>query len=377
MTLAVITQDIGTLTETFIRRHVQDLLPGKTVTIARGSRPGWTANGATIFTRHSPNILERAIRRISFGRIEPWKVEKLPSKERRRLTKFLRAHNVTVALGEYLDYGVRFVSLMKELNIPFFVHAHGYDVSKCLNDHLWRREYLKYNSCAGIIVPSRHVARRLTSIGIDSDRISVIPYGVTIPQKLSGVRGVATPVRMIAVGRLVGKKAPIATLQAFQECSKQFPKIELDLVGDGPLRPHAEAFVRTSGLTDVIRMHGAMEHCKVRQLMADADIFVQHSVVDPTNGDEELLPVAILEAMATGLPVVSTRHAGIPEAVEDGVTGFLVPEGDVLGMSARMLRLCRNPDLRQALGAAGRKVAEDRFSWERSQQSLLNLFGLK
>ena len=109
--------------------------------------------------------------------------------------------------------------------------------------------------------------------------------------------------------------------------------------------------------------------------MMSASIFVQHSVTAP-NGDKEGLPVAILEAMSSGLPVVSTRHSGIPEAVEHGVTGFLVGEGDVNAMTEALITLYRNPDLRQTMGTAGRDRAVALFSRDTSLARLRNVIGL-
>src|SRR5262249_46852250 len=110
--------------------------------------------------------------------------------------------------------------------------------------------------------------------------------------------------------------------------------------------------------------------------MKKTHIFLQHSVVCPVTGDEEGVPVAILEAMASGLPVVSTLHAGIPEAVLDGETGFLVPEGDTQAMSKRILELAKDQRLREELGQLGWKRAGKYFSWTNERDRLLNILGL-
>ncbi|HET7694542.1 MAG TPA: glycosyltransferase [Vicinamibacterales bacterium] len=96
-------------------------------------------------------------------------------------------------------------------------------------------------------------------------------------------------------------------------------------------------------------------------LLGDADLFLQHSVT-ALDGDEEGLPVSILEAMAEGVPVVSTHHAGIPEAVQDGETGFLVPPGDCQAMADRTVRLLFDEDLRRTMGVAAQKRVEASFS---------------
>src|SRR4030095_662225 len=99
---------------------------------------------------------------------------------------------------------------------------------------------------------------------------------------------------------------------------------------------------------------------------------VQHSVVAPS-GDCEGTPVSILEAGATGLPVVSTRHAGIPDVVIEGDTGFLVDEGDVAGMARHMIQIARNPRLADTMGRAARKHIEQNFS---KDQRIKNLWSI-
>jgi colanic acid/amylovoran biosynthesis glycosyltransferase len=105
-------------------------------------------------------------------------------------------------------------------------------------------------------------------------------------------------------------------------------------------------------------------------LMDRADIFLQHSITDPVTGDEEGLPVAILEAMAHSLPVISTIHAGIPEAVLEGTTGFLVRERDTEGMAERIIATAADPDLKNELGENAWRRARDFFSAEREIESL-------
>lgn len=134
--------------------------------------------------------------------------------------------------------------------------------------------------------------------------------------------------------------------------------------------------MRDHHLADCVTLHGAQPHDVVQRLMHDADIFLQHSVTDPKTGDEEGLPVSVLEAMAESLPVVSTRHAGIPEAVEEGVTGYLVDEGDSKAMAERLRALCQEPGQRHAMGHAGWQKAKKLFSWEKERADLLHILDL-
>jgi glycosyltransferase involved in cell wall biosynthesis len=160
---------------------------------------------------------------------------------------------------------------------------------------------------------------------------------------------------------MVSKKRPDLTIRAFAAVAQRHLDATLFMVGDGPLRSECQVLVDHLGISQRVHFLGEQTHERVRELMNIADVFVQHSVTAP-NGDAEGLPVAILEAMASGMPVVSTLHSGIPEAVESGVTGLLIGEHDVNGMGRAMLTLTDNPDLARGMGAAGRVRAVSCFS---------------
>jgi glycosyltransferase involved in cell wall biosynthesis len=175
---------------------------------------------------------------------------------------------------------------------------------------------------------------------------------------------------------MVPKKGIVLLLDAFRRAGEQEPELRLDVVGAGELFPAAQQFVQAMGLSDRVTLHGEQPFSRVRELLAEADIFLHHAIVDPVSGDEEGLPVAVLEAMASAVPVVATRHAGIPEAVADEETGLLSGEADTTAMARNILRLARDPGLRRGMGEAGWERARRQFSWERERRELLQLLGL-
>jgi len=366
--LAVIAPTIGTPSETFITRHMKDLLPGQTAVVA------------DVQVR---DVLDPAAPRLLLGTSpEPhrWTLRRnrargrLHAARERRLGSFFRDQGVDVVMGEYLTWSHQWVPLARRAGIRFFAHAHGYDVSRKLRSDEWRSKYLDYGLVDGIITVSEASRQRLLELGLRCDRIHVVPCGVDVPHH-PVKRPARDVVRCLAVGRMVAKKAPCLTLEAFRLAVEQYPKLILDFIGDGPLLAAAERYVRDFDLGDRVRLHGVQPSQAVFQAMRDADVFVQHSRTDPQTGDEEGLPVAILEAMAHGLPVVSTRHAGIPEAVVHGTTGLLVAEADAVAMSDCLLTLAKDADLRARLGLAGWQRARDRYSWAQERASLLEIFG--
>jgi glycosyltransferase involved in cell wall biosynthesis len=351
--LAVFVPELGARSETFIRRHVQSLLPGRTLVIGgrlsdRSARD-WDTQGPLVDLG---------------GVTDPKTVQ-----------RWLREYGVQVCLGEYLDASLPWLSVAQELGLPFFAHAHGYDVSLRLREPQYQVEYLRYRNGAGVITMSEVSRRRLIDFGLPGERVHAIPYGVDVPERFTE-RERATPVRLLAVGRMVAKKAPVLTLDAFRRARDGGAAMRLDYVGSGPLLSSARHFVAALGLEDAIALLEGQTNKAVHTLMQAADIFVQHSVCDPDTGDEEGLPVSILEAMARGLPVVATRHAGIPEAVEDGVTGFLVEEGDSAGMARRIQQLACDHSLRIAMGRAAWECARTHFDWTLERQRLKSLLQL-
>jgi len=291
--------------------------------------------------------------------------------------QFLKRHNVQVVLSEYLDFSLKWLEVAKVLGIKFFAHAHGYDVSRSLRDTQMRRKYLRLKSADGIITMSEVSRQRLVKLGLGASRIHVIPYGIDVSQSpvRHGLRKADT-VRCLAVGRMVAKKAPLLLLEAFRRAVSALPALQLDYIGEGELFEAAHDFVQEHNLAAKVNLHGGQPNTVVQNMMSKTDIFLQHSRTDPETGDEEGLPVAILEAMGHGLPVITTTHAGIPEAVVEGVTGLLVDEGDTGDMAECLVQLASDAELRGQFGLAGWQRARERFTWQRERQDLLKVLGL-
>jgi glycosyltransferase involved in cell wall biosynthesis len=368
--LAVICPRIGIQSETFIRRHVQDLCPGRTAVVEAFralDQQDWTAPGP-LLRLGERSVLRRVVRQIHRRSGE--------RTDAARIVAFLRRHGVQVVLGEYLDVSAPWIRPLRAAGLRVFVHAHGYDVSASLRDESLRRLYREALPHAhGIITMSRASRQRLLEIGLSPEMVRVVPYGTDVPSHPPD-RAARPEIRCIAVGRMVAKKAPLVLLEAFRLALNEVPQLRLDVIGEGELLPAAEQSVRQNGMVHAVTLHGGQNNQRVLELMGQADIFLQHSMTDPRTGDEEGLPVAILEAMAHGLPVVSTRHAGIAEAVDEGQTGYLGSEGNAASMGERLIQLARDGDLRLRLGTAGWARCREQFSWQRERSELLMMLGL-
>ena len=354
-TLVIFTRLLGSEQETYIRRHVRDLYAGKRVVIALD----WSVTSHRPWRTGCPTLLLR------------WH----SSRDRARLIEeFLRRHKVTHVLAEYLDTSLEIWPIARKLGLKFYLHAHGGDVSQILPKKTLKA-YREYNLSDGVIVVSRRQRELLIRKGIRPGKIRVIPCGVDIPASRSG-SGTAKRIRCLAVGRMVPGKDPLSLLESFRLAQCEEPRLTLDFVGVGPFWKQVCDYVRKHRLEKSVRIWGLLPNRTVLRMMRRSDIFLQHSRVHPKTRSEEGLPVAILEAMAQSLPVISTVHAGIPEAVLHGRTGLLSAEGDPRGMARNIVRLAESLKLRKKMGRAGHRRAKALYSWKRERARLLRWMGL-
>jgi glycosyltransferase involved in cell wall biosynthesis len=214
--------------------------------------------------------------------------------------------------------------------------------------------------------PSAHVV--LQYHGVDAGRFA--------PHRRQNRPG--DTVKILAVGRLVEKKGYPVLLEAIATVVRTGRRVSLEIVGSGAQRAALEDRIRRLGLEQIVTLTGARTHQQIATAYGSADVFAQASMV-LANGDRDGIPNSLLEAMASGVPVVASAVAGIPEVLRDGVTGLLVPSGDADALAHALIRCVDSPGLRQRLGAAARAhvVAElDRRTAARRVASLFEAVAL-
>ena len=278
--------------------------------------------------------------------------------------------------GVLVEFGFEAVRVMEACawsGVPLVVHFRGSDASAQDRLGLLRERYRRLLRLAeGVIVKSRPMAATLLALGASEQRLLISPSGANA-RLFHGSNPAEAPPVLLAVGRFVAKKGPLHTIRAFAllqaDAATAVPGAELWMVGDGPLLAPAKALVAQLALQARVRCLGAREQVEVAVLMRQVRAFVQHSLV-AADGDSEGSPVAVMEAQLSGLPVVATRHAGIPEVVIDGRSGLLVAEGDEQGMAAAMGRLLRDPQLAADLGDCGRLRVEAGFTVDHHLQQV-------
>lgn len=369
-TLAIAINHTGTLTERFVERHIRESFGGRTCVVARhsGGSPGY-AQPVWVADAHRASLGERlqalpqtlaAYRSTGY-----WGVP--VGAERSAILAFWREHAAFAVLAEFGPLGCWIAPVARAARLPVFVYFRGYDASRKLRSG---RSVAAYRRMAaqvdGFFAVSRFLVDNLARAGVVHPNTHVIPSG-TNPRVFRPAT--KDPGLVVAVGRLVGKKRPDLAVRAFAQVAPRHPHARFELVGDGPLLESCRAIAVEAGLADRIVFHGGRDHAFVAELLGRAQLFAQHSVTDPA-GETEGLPSSIQEAMAAGAAVVSTRHAGIPEAVQDGVTGWLVEEHDEAGFARALDAALADPARTMAMAQAARRYAEAELDTAKLQARL-------
>jgi colanic acid/amylovoran biosynthesis glycosyltransferase len=215
----------------------------------------------------------------------------------------------------------------------------------------------------------------LEHLGVPRERVEVHFSGIDVGQFPFRMREApsARPVRLLAVGRMTGKKGFRHLVEAVRLLTAAGREVTLTLVGDGPDRRRLETAAEAGGLSHAVEFRGIVSHAEVAGLMACHDVLVAPSVTDES-GDREGIPNVLKEAMACGLPVVATRHSGIPDLIDDEVDGLLVPEGDPRALAGRLAALLDDPAAWPRLSASARAKVERLFDRDGLNARLLKIY---
>ena len=340
--------------ETFVRANLQGL-PFELTAFFGDERPlksPWRlAYGLAIF-------ISKVLTRLRWLRLASWPAAVVTM-------GLIRQHRPKAVMVEFGFEAVRVMEACAWTGVPLVVHFRGSDASAQGRLGLLSERYRRLLCiAAGVVVKSKPMAQTLVGLGARQDRLLISPSGANTAL-FKGSAPENTPPIFLAVGRFVEKKGPLYTIRAFSLIQSAGMSLEqrpqLLMVGEGPLLGEAKSLVQSLELQDCVHFLGLRTQEEIATLMRDVRGFVQHSLV-ASDGDSEGSPVAVMEAQLSGLPVVATRHAGIPEVVLEGESGFLVDEGDVAAMARAITRLIENPELAARLGGCGRRRVQKCFT---------------
>ena len=258
-----------------------------------------------------------------------------------------------------------FQFLKEKHGIPMFIGFRGNDATAYpKKDQEYRRQLRKLFQIGDRFFPvCEHLKKEIVRLGCPEDRIRVLYGGVDLSRFDFRPRTVedGKKIRFLAVGRFVEKKGFDDLIRAFAEMKRSHGKAKLVLVGQGPCETQYRKLIKRLGLERDVKLKGWVDYREIQELYYRSHVFCAPSVTD-REGNQEGIPNTLKEAMATGMPVVSTTHAGIPELVDSSASGLLVPERSPAKLAEAMLWLAEHPERWKELGGNARRKVEKDFN---------------
>lgn len=359
MRIAIISPSQNAYSETFIQEQKEGL-HGEIFYYYGGTLPTLLENKGKLLSRTNAFFF-KIKQELKFTSFKPAEQAFIHS---------LKKHKIQVILAQYGPTAHRIVSICKELNIPLITHFHGYDTSvysvikECDN----YKEVFLYSNY--VIAVSLKMQQKLVELGCEKEKVI---YNPCAPNPIFfDIKPSFEKPTFLALGRFVDKKAPYYTILAFNKILNKFPNAKLIIGGKGELYEVCKNLVGFLKIDDKVLLPGIMSRANFINYLQDSLAFVQHSI-KAESGDEEGTPVAIMEASAAGLPIIATRHAGIPDVIIEQKTGLLVNEHDVEMMAQKMLLLLQDNKLARDLGIKGKEHIKNNFSMKNHLDTLDNL----
>jgi colanic acid/amylovoran biosynthesis glycosyltransferase len=277
--------------------------------------------------------------------------------------------------GQYGKWGLalRNMGILEGALVTTF---HGYDMSKMIRES-GSGVYDRLFEEGDLFLPiSDHWRRTLIGMGCPAERTVVHHMGVdgrNFPFQPRALPGAGERLRLLTVGRLVEKKGVEYAIRAVAEIAREHDLIDYEIVGSGPLQPELQRLIDDLGAARFIRMVGDLTQNEVAERMRCAHALLAPSVT-ARDGNQEGIPVVLMEAMATGLPPITTYHTGIPELVEHDVSGLLAPERDVGALAGHLRRLSTDSGLYRRLNQSARQRVEAEFDVDKLNDRLVRIF---
>lgn len=288
------------------------------------------------------------------------------------LKKFLTGNKIDVVIANYGMTAAHLAPVCREGGVPLIAIFHGHDAGDKKLIKAYRTHYQQlFEFASAIVAVSYDIRNKLIALGAEPGKVKVISCGVDTG-KFKPSAAVREKI-FLSVGRFVEKKGPLYTIRAFHEVWKKHPDARLVMAGaHSGLYAACKKLTQSLDMQDIISFPGILKPEQVLEWMNRSFAFVQHSVT-ANNGDTEGTPVGILEAAATGLPVVSTLHGGIPQAVIHETTGYLVKERDVAAMANYMISLLEDDRTVAQMREAARRHVIENYEQKKQINTLFKL----
>jgi colanic acid/amylovoran biosynthesis glycosyltransferase len=323
-----------------------------------------------------PKPARHFLRRFWFRQLRdaPWQIS---DGELRSLQSVLKKTDARLLHIYFGQIAVHLLPLIRAWKKPSLVSFHGADVTVDMNKPAYReatRQML--DAVKLVLVRSDSLRRAVIHLGCDEKKIEIQRTGIPVnefPFRERNFVAAATEWRFVQAGRLIEKKGLPVTLRAFAVFLGKHPNAKLTVAGEGPLLSQLQNLARDLKIDGRVSFTGFISQEQLREIYYASHIFL-HPSQTGHDGNQEGIPNSMLEAMASGLPVFATRHGGIPEAIEDGASGVLVPEGDHEKLAAVLLDATKDPGFLSRIARNGAEIVRKNFDLRAQAQRLEEIY---
>ena len=322
-----------------------------------------------------PKPATHFLRRLWFRQLRdaPWKISRGETDRLVRLLDRSRAELLHIYFGHI---AVHLLPLIQGWQKPTVVSFHGADVMVDLEKSAYRDATVRMlDAVRLVLVRSESLRAALLRLGCAEQKIRIQRTGIPLHEFPFAPRTWPSDGewRFVHAGRLIEKKGLRTSLRAFADFARAHPQAHFTIAGEGPLLGELQESTRNLGISNQVTFAGFASQQQLRELFYASHIFLHPSETGP-DGNQEGVPNSMLEAMASGLPVFATNHGGIPEAIENGVSGVLVPERDAAALARQLSSLTAQPDVLSGIAARGAEQVAAKFEQRAQVAKLENYY---
>jgi colanic acid/amylovoran biosynthesis glycosyltransferase len=324
----------------------------------------------------APKPATHFLRRFWFRQLRdvPWQIS---DREVRVLQNILSKTDARLLHIYFGQIAVHLLPLIRSWKKPSIVSFHGADVTIDMNKPAYRETTRQMLAAVKLVlVRSESLRRAVIHLGCDERKIEIQRTGIPLdefPFRERNFVAAATEWRFVQAGRLIEKKGLPVTLRAFALFLRQHPNANLTIAGEGPLLGQLRNLTGELNINGRVSFTGFMSQEQLREIYYASHIFL-HPSQRGHDGNQEGIPNSMLEAMASGLPVFATHHGGIPEAIQNGVSGVLVPEGDHEKLAAALLHAAQDPGFLSRIALNGAEIVRKNFDLRAQAQRLEEIY---
>ncbi|MCX7766306.1 MAG: glycosyltransferase [Candidatus Sumerlaeia bacterium] len=279
------------------------------------------------------------------------------------MEKILKEREVKLIHAHFGPAGVYAIQSKRALKIPLITSFYGYDISVYSRLKKLSKQYrILFEVGERFLVEGNYMRSRLIELGCPSEKIEIQRIAIPVEQicfRRRSPKRTGEKIVLSFCGRFVEKKGIIYALKALKIVRNKYPNFEFRVIGDGPLKPEIENYIKEHKMTECVRLLGFLNYRNYLQELQQTDIYLQPSVTSADGDSEGGAPTTILEAQAAGIPVVSTFHADIPNVVVPGKSALLAEERNCEELATHIIFLLENQELWEEMGETGRRFVEN------------------